>query len=181
MMEPARYLNSPLDYFSIIEKLGEIEYKYCDSDHDEYYWDYEDMFSELANGASYLYEDIETLRWDLYHEMPGRTRGDSGIFWFDTAALLIDETDYMLLVENEGMTIPDDEESERSKRMRALKTLTKDKAVELLRRVFICLMRYMKLLQAYEMLCAMVDELRRLHSFRERNGEILLPTTAFVE
>lgn len=180
-MEAARYLNSPLDYYSVIEKLNEIEYKYCDGEHDEYYWDYEDMFTDLANGAAYLYEDIETLRWHLFHELPDRSRGDSGVFWFDTAALLIDETDYMLLIENEGMMFPDDEDSERSKRIRVLKTLTKEKTAELFRSVFNCLMRYLKLLQAYEMLCAMVDELRRLHSFRERNCETLLPITAYVE
>lgn len=180
-METARYLNSPLDYYSVMEKLGEIEYKYCDGDHDEYYWDYDDLFTELANGAAFLQEDMEALRWRLYHEMPARSNRDSGIFWFDTAALLIDETDYMLLIENEGMMNPDDEDSERSKRIRALKALTKDKATELFRKVFNCLMRYLKLLQAYEMLCATVEELRRLHSFRERNGEVLLPPTAFIE
>lgn len=179
-MELTGFLNTPLDYYSIIEKLGEIEWKYSDSDHDEYYWDYEDLFTDLANGAAHLYEDMEALRWHLFHELPDRSSGDSGVFWFDTAALLIDETDFMLLMENEGMICPDDEDSARSKRIRALKSLTKDKTFELYRRVFNCLMRYLKLLQAYEMLCAMVDELRRLHSFRERNGAILPPPSAFV-
>lgn len=179
-MELANYLKTSLDYYSVIEKLGEIEWKYQDGDHDEYYSDYEDMFSELANGSVFLYEDIESLLSEIRHNLPWRARGDTGIFWFNTAAALIDETDLMLLIENEGIMPLDDEDTEREKRIRSLNSLTKDKAISLLRQVFNLLLRYLKLLQAYEMLCAMVDELRRLHSFRERNGVSELPSSAYV-
>lgn len=179
-METAKYLNTPLDYYSILEKLDEIEWKYQNGSHDEYYHDYDDLFTELANTSAYLYEDIESLISKLSYEMPMRKTEDTGRFWFNTAALLIDETDYMLLLENEGCVEPDDEDSERAKRVRAIKTLTKDKAMELFRKVFNYLMRYLKLLQAYEMLCAMVDELRRLHTFREKDGESIPPPSAYL-
>lgn len=180
-MELERYLKTPLDYYSILEKLGEIEWKYQDGDHDEYYSDYEDMFTDLANSSAFLYEDIESLLSELSYILPDRERVDTGIFWFNTAAALIDETDLMLLIENEGIMSPDDEDTERGKRIRSLNSLTKDKAISLMRQVFNLLLRYLKLLQSYEMLCAMVDELRRLHSFRERNGVSELPPSAYVE
>lgn len=179
-MDFSHLMKTPLDYASIIDKLGEIEYRYCDETQDEYYMDYLDQFNELSCLAAELYNQLDDLigklSWSWSFPMH---KNDA--FWFNTAAALIDETDIMLLVENEGCYDPDDEDTERHKRIRAVKTLTKEQMTNLFSEVFNFLMRYMKLLLAYEMMLGLVNELRELHSFRQRDGIPQLPTTAYVE
>lgn len=186
-MELAHFLNMPLDYSSIIESLSEIEWKYSNEDHGEYYYDYADQFNELACIAADLYNALESLvrKIDYTWELPPRKRkelGDTyGAYWFNTASALIDETDMMLLLENEGTYDPDDEYTERHRRIRAVKILSKEQITNLFSETFNFLMKYLKLVQAYQMICGLVNELRYLHSFRERGGIPQLPPTAYVE
>lgn len=189
-MDFQRFLHTPLDCLSIMQKLDEIECNYTDSDHDEYYYDYADEFNEMSCLSADLYHDLESLirKIDYTWHLPRRKKMELNqiidnyeTFWFNTAAALIDETDMMLLMKNEGIRDSKNEETERHKRIRAVKLLTKEQMTNLFSETFNFLLRYLKLVQAYEMLCGMVDELRYLHSFRERNGIPLLPPTAYVE
>lgn len=178
---------TPLDYYSIIEKLSEIEYRNDEAPKDEYYIDYADQFNELSCIAGGLYNELEEIvrKIDYTWDLPvcrARKLGDTyQAYWFNTAAALIDETDMMILMEGEGAYDPDDEETERNKRIRAARSLTKEQMLNLFRGTFNFLMKYLKLLQAYEMLCGLVDELRYLHSFRQYKEEFLPPTTAYIE
>lgn len=178
---------TPLDYYSITEKLEEIEYRNYEDSKDEYYIDYADQFNELSCIAGELYNELERIvqKIDFTWNLPARRVRELGktyrVYWFDTVAALINETDMMLLLEEEGVYDPDDEETERNKRIRAVRALTKEQMLNLFREAFNFLMKYLKLLQAYEMLCGLVDELRYLHSFRRYKGEPLPPPTAYVE
>ena len=179
-MDFIHLMKAPLDYVSICEKLGEIEDGFYYETIDEYYMDYLDQFNELSCLASELSNELEDLlsRITWSWSLPPH-KNDA--FWFNTVSALIDETDIMLLVENEGCYDPDDENTERQKRIRAVKTLTKEQMTNLFSEVYNFLMRYTKLLQAYEMMHGLVVELRELHSFRQRDGIPQLPTTAYIE
>ncbi|MPM29316.1 hypothetical protein SDC9_75856 [bioreactor metagenome] len=85
-----------------------------------------------------------------------------------------------LMLENQGI-YDLDEETERDKRVRAVKALTKEMQFTLFTEVFNFQLRFVKLSLAYQAICGMIDELEHLHSFRERNGEMLLPSTAYLE
>ena len=179
-------LEMPLDYYSIIERLGEIEYRPYETDRSEYYMDYADLFNELSILSADLYIDLERLireldfSWNLPRKRQEGIENANGMFWFNTATALLEETNMSLMLENEG-NYDLDEETERDKRVRAVKALTKEMQFKLFTEVFNFLMRFVKLSLAYQAICGMIDELEHLHSFRERNGEILLPATAYVE
>lgn len=181
-------MHMPLDYWSIMERLGVIDNRSYDEREkkDEYYYDYAELFNEMAIGSAYLYEDLERLVHDMeWHcDLPPRLKAGfehyQGATWFDTFASLVSATDMDLLQENEGSFDPMDEDSARNKRLRAVKALKKDLICRLYAEVFNFLMRFIQLSMAYDAVSGIVDELRYLHSFRERGGQVLLPPSAYL-
>lgn len=184
-MEFQGMLEMPLDYYSVIERLGEIEWRPSECDRRDYYMDYADLFNELSILSADLYIDLERLisrldfNWGLPQKRLEGIEHATGIFWFDAAAALLEETSMSLILENQGL-YGLDEETERDKRVRAVKALTKEMQFRLFTEVFNFQMRFMKLSLAYQAICGMIDEVEHLHSFRERNGETLLPPAVYV-
>lgn len=180
-----RFLSVPLDYFSVVEKLSTIECRPTELDRSVYCMDYADLFNELSLLAAQLYRELDRLiydliyRWDFPRRVSDTYENATGVVWFDTASSLISATDMDLLMENEGRW-GGDMDTERDRRVRAVKHLTKEQMFRLFTEVFHFLMGFFELNQAYEAICGMVDELERLHSYRERDGKAQLPPSAYL-
>lgn len=186
-MELQGMLDMPLDYWSIMERLGNIEWPPTEIHDSAYYWDYADLFNEMANLSGELYTDLGKLIHHLeYSDLPRRRlprEGEeypSGAAWFDAVVSLLRETDMRILLENEGCYDSDDVEQQREQRRRAIMAQTKEKMFFIFTEVLSFLMRFLELALAYETICGSIDELERLNSFREHNGVPQLPPSAYI-
>lgn len=186
-MDLKERLNMPLDYWSIVERIGEIEWPPSEIGSSDYYTEYADLFNEMGGLASGLYTELEKLVSDLeYSNLPRRRlrreeqEYPSGGAWFDAVVGILRETDMRILLENEGVYDPDDIEKERERRHKAIMALPKEKMYFLFTEVLNFVMRFMELSLAYETICGSIDELDRLNSFREHNGVPQLPQSAYV-
>lgn len=188
-MEVQKMLQTPLDYGSIMERLGDIDSYHWEHEQSEYYADYADLFNELALLAADLYNDLEHLAWKLERAgdrvLPSRRRMAGterfrGSTWFNVAVSILSETDMDILLENEGVWDTDDVEDERARRRRAVMALTKEGMFFLFTEVFNFLTRFIQLSLAFEAICGSIDELERLNSFREHNGVPQLPRSAYL-
>lgn len=106
--------------------------------------------------------------------------GYRGTTWFNTAVSVLEETDMSVLLENEGAYDLEDVEAERVRRSRAIMALTKEEMFFLFTEVFNYIMRFIQLSLAFEAICGSIDELERLNSFREHNGALQLPGSAYL-
>lgn len=188
-MELTNILDMKLDYWSIQERLGEIDSYHWDYSQSEYYGDYADLFIEMAIIAADLYNDLEALIRELDcagdHLLPQNRKmadveGYRGGDWFDKAVSVLTETNMSVLLENHGVFDPDDIEAEKGRRSRAIMALTKSGMYFLFTEVFNFTMRYIQLDLAFQAVCGSIDELERLNSFREHNGVPQLPSAAYV-
>ena len=181
-------LEMRLDYWSVLDRLSEIESYPWDGVKNEYYDDYADLFNEMAGLSAEFYNEFERLIRDLEYtwSLPKRKLENTGIenargaAWFDMAVSLLNETDMSVLLENEGVYDPDDIDRERQKRRKAVLALTKEQQFSLFTQVFHFLMRFIQLSLAFETVKGSIDELERLNSLRETNGRLQLPSSAYL-
>lgn len=187
-MDFRHLLGMPLDYWSIIDRLGTIENYPLECTKSDYYMDYADLLNEMSILSADLYNELERLvnQLDMNWKLPRRKLEDTGMenahgaAWFDMAVSVLAETRMSVLLENEGLYIADDIEAERARRQRAVMALTKELQFFLFTEVFNYLMRFIQLSMAFEVVCTSIEELERLHSFRERDGVPQLPQSAYL-
>ena len=137
-------LEMRLDYWSVLDRLSEIESYPWDGVKNEYYDDYADLFNEMAGLSAEFYNEFERLIRDLEYtwSLPKRKLENTGMenargaAWFDMAVSLLNETDMSVLLENEGVYDPDDIDRERQKRRKAVLALTKEQQFSLFTQVF---------------------------------------------
>jgi len=181
-------LKMPLDYWAIIERLGEIEEYPLRISKNDYYVDYADLFHELSNLSAVLYTDLMSLvyrlnfSWSLPRRKLAQTNMESahGAAWFNTAAALLEETDMAVLLDNEGVYDTEKMENEQQKRKRAFMALTKEMQYMLFTEVFNFLMCFIKLSLAFEAICGSIDEMERLNSLCGRNDVPTIPQAVYL-
>jgi len=151
-----------LDYRSVIDNLGKIE-EYSNwgyEDGNPYRDYYLDLLNEMANISA-----------DMYNELQGFTRWDTGSTDFDDVCALYSEIDMWELLENEGIWNRDNIEKEKQVRRNRLLRLKKEDLLNQTVTVFGFLTRYMELLWAFTTIKGVIEELEFHHSaLRSKDG-----------
>jgi|GEM_PF-3733909 len=141
----------------------------------------DDDYNELLNRAAELSVELEEALEEFSYAFPQKNVQydirDSGAYWFNSAMALYNGTDMDGLLESEdkyGKNIY----TEKSLRLRAVNALTKEQHLLLLSKTYSIVFRYFRLKTERDVLIGVNDELERLHSFKMKNGNIELPTSA---
>ena len=141
--------------------------------------DYTVLLNTAAGLSEKLYRVIEQFSAMLPYKSFGGDERDTGIYWFNSAAALYNGTDMGTLADKEGK-YDIDVYNEKSLRLRALNSLTKEQHLLVLTKTYEILFRYIRLKSELDALIGVDDELERLHSFKKKGGHTELPKSAWV-
>ena len=142
-------------------------------------------YTNLCNNAAYLSNDLyQTIR-EFSETLPPKGSGwdeeATGIYWFNSAMALYNGCDMDVLLENEEKYDDRNEYKEKSVRLRAVNSLTKEQHLLLLTKTYKIVFRYIQLKSELNVLIGIDDELERLHSFKKKkDGSAELPKSAWV-
>ena len=140
-------------------------------------------YTNLLNAAADLYDmltrTVEQFSLQLPLKNIGYDERDTGIYWFNAAISLYNCTDMITLMDNEEKARTD-EYKEKSLRLRAVNGLPKEQHFMLLTKTYGIVFRYIRLKTDLDVLIGVDDELERLHSAKKKNGDIILPKSAWV-
>ena len=142
--------------------------------------DYNNILINAADLSCMLYRVIDELSVSLPQKSIGYDdeRG-IGIFWFNSAVALYNGTDMDTLADNEEK-YDINEYNEKSLRLRAVNSLTKEQHMYLLVKTYGIVFRYIRLKFELDALCGVDDELGRLHSSKKKDGNTELPKSAWL-
>lgn len=164
-------------------------YSHRSSTNSMYYDQYSEQFNEFSNRAADLMNELEALIEKLGMELPERKRHPladdavvaTGLYWFDTVAIVLPDTDISALIDWEESG-SDNEYVEFKKRKSALERLSLPQTQTLITGVCSVLARCRQLSAEYHALCGIVEELDYLHAaVVKRDGSVNLHQTAWVE
>lgn len=154
-----------------------------------YYDQYSEQFNKFSNRAADLMNDLEALIEKLGIELPERKRSPladdavvaTGLYWFNTAAVVLPDTDIGALIDWEGGGVAN-EYMEYKKRKSALERLSLPHTRMLITGVCGILARCRQLSAEYNSMCGIVEELDYLHAaVIKKGGSVNLHQAAWVE
>lgn len=178
-----------MDWWSVTDMVDEImkgrENKCFRNS--EYAGYYDELLTEMANAAGYLWSDIEKIRNDIcMREIPWKARKyaeedeetETAAFWFNTVALTLTETDVSTLFVRENNF--EDEEREKEKRLRMLERLSKKDLLWIVPTVGNLIFRYLDLCGAWEAIKGTIDELDSRQAFIKDKDGLREPKAAYL-
>ena len=149
-------------------RLGYVDEDYCN------------LLNITADLSCMLYWLVEEFNQSLPPKSIGYDdeRG-TGIYWFNSAVALYNGTDMDTLADNEEK-YDINEYNEKSLRLRAVNSLTKEQHMYLLVKTYEIVFRYIRLKLELDALCGVDDELGRLHSSKKKDGGTELSKSAWL-
>ena len=162
------------DYHSIEARLKEIQKGRFDLSY------LSDDYHELLLMARDLSDDLDRAIDEFYNSFPQKSGINTGVYWFNSAITLYNGTNMEKLLENEGK-YDKNEYLEKSIRLRAVNSLSKEQHFLLHTKTYELVFRYIKLTLDLDALRGINEELERLHSStKNKDGKIELHKSAYV-
>lgn len=182
-------LYKQLDWWSIRDKLDQIIEGRCADcfRNSEYAGYYDELLTELANGAGDYWQDTEEIKSQICNrDIPWKNRKyaeedvetENAAWWFNAVVLTLAETDAGTLFYRESNF--GDEETEREKRIRALERLSKKDFMWIMQTVCNFIIRYLDICGAWEALKGTIDELDSRQAFVKDRDGLQEPKAAYL-
>lgn len=145
-----------------------IDYDYRGNEKGSLYWDYYyEQILELSMLAADMYNEMDSIKGAMWRlQLPEKqiefceedSCTQTCIAWWNTAACMLSDIDMSVLLENENLYGMEENE-EKAKRVRAMARLTKKQYMELQTLVLGFIMRYLELVNAFEVITSCIREL----------------------
>lgn len=181
-----------LDMWSIVDELDKMtNYDINGNVNDSPYYDfYQEQILELSNISADMSEELlYKIRAGIHRELPcveydfyneDKSRAQTEVTWFNTAACMLSDVDMKTLLENEDIYEYSDIALEKSKRIRALEKLTKKQQMFLYTEVVGFIMRFLQLKAAFDVITFTIAELDYHQSFIIKKDGVVVPKAAYV-
>lgn len=182
-------LYKELDWWSMSDKLDQImEGKgsrcFKNSEYADYY---DELLTEMANIASDFWMEFEEIKTQIFNRgIPFKTRKwgtkdddtENAAFWFNTAALVLSQTDIETLFdleENYG-----DYDTEKRKRINLLEKLPKKDFIWLVLETSNIIIRFLELDGAWETIKGTINELDSRQAFVKDKDGLKAPKASYL-
>ena len=186
-----------LDAWSVrqmVEQISEADIRGFHSAQSHYFGYYSEFLTSLSCDASNMFNELDRLLERLDLELPQRSpRFDyygevylSGVYWFDSAAILTGRCDLVTLLTNEEIVCMESGYGRpasyyENKRVNAVKALAKEQNQLLLMRAIGFLTRYRRLCHMYDTIFGIIDGLDFHHTpIVDKKGETHLHPSSWV-